>query len=226
MKKVLIAGLIAFALLAVGGTASAWYVDVEGEVCDAALDIQLELTGDVAEEEEEYTFWTTAGVDGSGMVDIFGHGCKDFVDTKVMGEGSIYATQTMIVDGCLEDCGEGLCECPEYVYGATQTAKVDGMGMIDMCTQADDRKDDHHQELFVMGHGDFTAGMGVAYQIEDQDPVIHAMGALGTNVGFSAMGKTTFDETDGDANGWFMVGMGFQDEGCIQECPDCPCMPK
>ena len=227
MKKVLLAGLVAFALVAVGGTASAWYVDLEGEFWDAAVDVSLAVDG--THEEEVYIMTTAVGGIGDFGIDIEGSSCRDKLDTDVWtsrcGDGGyIYAEQTMLVTGCLERCGEGQCECPDYVYYAAQGATVNGKGLIDLDQNVDDRRNDHEQELDVFGKGDFTAGMLVMYQIEGCDPVTHAMGAFGTNVGFWASGETDFDENTGHADGHFITMMGFCDPSC-PVCTEEPCPP-
>jgi len=226
MNKILIAGLIAFTMVAVAGSAAAWYVDVEGQFWDAKVDIQLAVDG--TNDEEEYDFTSTVGGNGNFGIDIEGNGYKDKLDTDVWttcGGASIYATQTMFVTGCLEDCqtGEPCPDCPEYGYFAAQGATIDGYGSIDLDQKVDNKCNDHEQELDVWGYGTFTAGMLVAYQIEDCDPVVHAMGAMGTNVGFFASGETDFDENDGAADGSFITMMGFYDCPCPECGPECEC---
>jgi hypothetical protein len=231
MKKVLIAGLVAFALVAIGGKAMAWNVDISGDVYDATVDIQVEVSG--TDDEEEYTMWTTVGVDGNGGIDLEGSsgGKNPWLDTDVWtycGGATIYATQTMLVTGCLEDCPTEPCgDCPEYVYFAHHTATIDGKGKIDLDQQIDDSNNDHEQDLDMWGKGDFTAGMLVSYQIEGCDPVTHAMGATGTNVGFWAAGETDFNENTGQADGGFIAIMGYCDPSCpvCEEEPCEPCIP-
>ena len=234
MKKILIAGLVAFALVAVTGAASAWYVDIESQVWDANLDLQLSVAGEVSGEEEVYGIATNAGVHGDGIIDIWGSGQSEKMKVTVRtpgghcarGDGYIYADTTMLVGGCLEGCPDD-CDCPQYLYGASAGAEIDGNGIIKIETNvdADCTTDDHEQTLFAHGAGDFEAGMMVGYQIDDCDPVVHAMGATGKNVVFGAAGQTGFNEVYGDSHGGFIAVMGFCDPSC-QVCNDdvCECV--
>lgn len=222
MKKILLAGLIAFTMVALAGSAAAWNIDINAHVTDADVDISASASD--ATWDGFYGFDTTAGVDGNGDIKIWGSSCKDKLTTKVSGEGELYATQTMLVTGCLVDCGEEPCnECPDYVYGAASGAAIDGEGSIKLKSDVLNRRGDHTQKLKVYGAGDFTAGMAVAYQIEGQEPVAHAMGATGVNVNFCAYGATAFDASSGEADGFFTAYMWFHDPGCVEDdCQPCP----
>jgi len=231
MNKILIAGLIAFTMVAVAGSAAAWMIDIDAKVWDADVDVTAGVAvGDPLKDNDWYAFGTTAGVDGSGHIEIFGSECKDKISTDVhtkeyMGESDIYATQTMLVGGCLVDCAEEPCnDCPTYVYGAAAGATISGNGEINLDSNYQDRHYDQAQDLKVHGEGDFTAGMMTLSLIEGSDPVAHAMGAYGGNVNFCAFGHTEFEANNGGASGVFGAFMWYEDEpcGCPTE-PGCPC---
>ena len=221
MKKILLAGLVAFALLSIGGTASAWDIDLDGWVKDVDIDMTFNVNGalDDYNDDEVYSMTSTLGVDGDGYIDIDGDSTgshRDYLDTDIWhGKGTFYATQTVTVVGDLEEC---VCP-PAYLYHAEQGAWINGQGFIDLDqnVDADDCEDEHQQELDVCGVGDFKAGMRT-YSLVDwcDEPIVeeHAMGAAGQNVKFSADGHTEFNEMYGDASGEFSAWLRFRDCGC------------
>ena len=223
MKKIIIAGLVAFALLSVGGTASAWDIDLEGWVEDVDIDLTFNVNGflDDYNDDEVYSMTSTLGVDGEGYIDIDGDstgGHRDYLDTDIWnGKGTFYATQTVTVVGDLEEC---VCP-PGYLYHAEQGAWINGRGEIDLdqTMDADDCEDEHQQSLEVCGVGDFKAGMKT-YSLVDwcDEPVpveeTHAFGISGENVKFNVHGFTHFDEMYGDAGGTFNAFLRFRDCGC------------
>jgi len=232
MNKILIAGLITFTMVALAGSAVAWKLDVEANVTDADVDISAGVAYQAP--TEEYVYTTTAGVDGSGTIEISGSsnekdGKWDSLKTTVTttDDGTlIYATQTMLVAGCLVDCGTTPCDCPGYLYYAASGASINGQGEIELRSDVVDDNSDNEQKLRANGEGDFTAGMLVYYQVEGEKPVAHAMGAYGVGVSFCAKGETDFNTDNGQAGGYFGAKMNFQDEGCPcpdPECPECPC---
>jgi len=229
MNKILIAGLIALTMVIVTGSAVAWKLDVEANVTDADVDISAEVAYQAP--TEEYVYTTTAGVDGSGTIEISGSsdeidGKWDSLKTTVKttdDDTSIYATQTMLVAGCLVDCGTSPCDCPGYLYYAASGASIDGQGEIELRSDVVDDNSDNEQKLIAHGEGDFTAGMLIAYQVEGQEPVVHAMGAYGVSVHFCAKGETDFNTDNAQADGYFGAMMNFLDEECLCPDPECPC---
>jgi len=229
MKKIILAGLVAFTLLSISGTASAfmWYDFNHVHIRDA----DVEITASVHDTEDDREYWldVVAGVEGSGEIDMWGNQGIEAIDTDVetegCGESHIYASEQMFVTGCLTDCCLGdCCECPTYEYLAYQSADITGRGKIDLDSNVENG-DDNTQELDVCGRGTFTAGLMVDYDIiypdgddcdEDPDVVneLHIMGAGGTNVKFNADGDTWFDVYDGDAGGQFSAWLRFRDCGC------------
>jgi len=225
MKKVLMVALVAFALLAIGGTASAWIIDLDGWNSGVDLELSIEVEGalDDYNDDEVYKMTTTLGIDGQGYVDIDGSSCGDDLDTDVWnGKGTFYATQTMEVWGDLEECD---CEQPDYYYAASQGALIDGRGNIDLDQNVDayDCADEHQQFLDVCGVGDFEAGMSTYSEVDwCCEPVIeqHVMGAFGSEVKFTISGHTEFNEMYGDASGEFEAWLRFRDCGCDDD-DDC-----
>lgn len=215
MKKILFASLVAFCLVATG-SAMAWKVDIDAHVHDATLDLQFETTG-TDRDGDSYYFATTAGVDGTGNIDIFGHGhwCRDrgtlITEVESRKGGSLYATQTLGTRGCLTDC------CERYSYVAGSGATIDGTGKIFLAEGENvGICRDHYngQILMVHGEGDFTAGMGSTLWVGDQEPVSHAMGAWGDNAEFCAFGIQGMDNSDGENMGFFTATMHFHDNDC------------
>lgn len=229
MKKILLIAFIAFGLVATG-SAMAWKVDIDAHVHDATLDMQFETTGEDFD-GDAYLFGTTAGVDGTGNIDIYGRGHWNndmgFLTTEVESRkgADMYATQTLGVQGCLIDCAEEPCnECPEYTYVASSGATIDGTGKIFLAEGENVGFCDNYngQVLAVHGEGDFTAGMGSTLWIGDEEPVTHAMGAWGENVEFCAFGIQGMDNSDGENSGYFTAHMSFNDDGCPEDdCDDC-----
>ena len=112
MKKIVI-GLIAFAMVAMTGSALAWDIGVTIGVEDAKVDITATATDD------DYILAASAGVDGTGDICIQGEGDSDggYLITGVSGRGELYAAQGLGIAGCLIECTEEPCdECPDYLY--------------------------------------------------------------------------------------------------------------
>ena len=224
MKKIII-GLIAFAMVTFTGSAIAWDVDITIGVQDTNVDITATATTD------DYVLATAAGVDGTGQIGIHGEGDSEsgYMITGVSGEGELYAAQGLGSTGCLADCGEEPCdECPDYEYGATSGATINGQGEIILAQAVgyDTQKGNvNGQILVVRGEGDFTAGMMSSLWIEEMgEPVNHAMGTYGENVKFCAFGIHGMDTSDGTNAGYFTTDMNFLDEGC--EGNDCSPDPE
>ena len=227
MKKILLASLVAFCLIATGSS-MAWKIDLDSHVRDAKLDLQFSTTG-TDWDGDSYLFATTAGVDGYGKIDIDGHGYarrdQGTLTTEVKSRdgGAIYATQTLGTRGCLEDCAERpCCDVPRYSYYAESFAAIDGTGKI-FLTEGENVRiccDNYNgQILKVHGEGDFKAGLGSTLWVGDQEPVSHQMGAWGENVEFCAFGIQGMDNSDGANGGFFTAKMHF----CDPPCPEPPC---
>lgn len=216
MKKIL-AGFIAFTMLALAGSAAAWDINVQIDVQDADVNVNAAATG------ENYIFVTAAGVDGTGKINIHGTGGDNqgVLLTRVQShdqDTDIYAYQGLGVKGCLVECGEEPCnECPEYMYTAESSAALHGQGEIFITGIVSHNLSG--QIFYTYGEGDFTAGMISNLWIEDQQPVTHAMGIYGKGVGFYAFGVQGMDPTDGTNAGMFTADMQFLNPGC--DTPDC-----
>jgi len=232
MKKILLIALIAFSLVATG-SAMAWRIDIEAHVSQATMDLQASATG-TDWDDDSYLFATTAGVDGTGKIDIFGQGYarndQGKLETEVWSRAgaSMYATQTLMTEGCLVECpdDEPCYECPDYVYGAGSGATIDGTGSIYLGSGENVFCGKTGQILTVHGEGDFTAGMTSTLWVDDLEPVSHTMGAFGENVDFCAFGIQGIDNGNGANNGFFTATMSFQDDPCPGEtCDDDDCDP-
>ena len=214
MKKIII-GLIAFAMVTFTGSAIAWDVDITIGVQDTNVDITATAT------TNNYVLATAAGVDGTGQIGVHGEGDSEggYMITGVSGEGELYAAQGLGSTGSLVDCDEEPCdECPDYEYSATSSAAINGQGTIILAQAAgyDTQKGNiNAQILAAHGEGDFTAGMMSRLWVEGmEEPVGHAMGATGQNVGFCVFGIHGMDTGDGTNAGYFTADMNFLDEGC------------
>jgi len=237
MKKVLIAGLVAFSLVLIGGSAMAWHIDSDIDVVDAGVYVEAGHT-----DNDWNYFATVAGVDGTGAINIHGGepghflGIDSGLGTMVcVQDGSGHASQYMAVSGCLPECcvcdDEQCGFCPEYGYKANAYATVDGQGMIAIasveglgrdCTKCCFGGEYNGQGLYTKGNGDFTAGMSSTRWIETSEGVwdsdSHAMGAYGENVHFKAYGIQGMAVGDGENAGMFHAEMCFHDDGCGPVC--------
>jgi len=215
MRKIIIP-LIAFAMVTFTGSAIAWDIDIGIGVQDSDVEITASAT------TENYTLASSAGVDGTGQISIHGEGDSEsgYMLTGVEGEGELYASQGIGARGCLVDCGEEPCDdCPDYEYGATSSAAINGQGTIMLAQAAgyDTQQGNvNAQVLVVQGHGDFIAGMMSSLLIEGmEEPVNHTMGTYGENVEFCAFGIHGMLTTNGTNAGYFTTDMNFlNEEGC------------
>jgi hypothetical protein len=241
MKKVLFAGLVAIALVAMTGTSMAWEIDVDVEVRDAYY------SGYVQAWEDDYYFDSFAEMAGFGDVAIHGQGepgqgyMVTHLDWDSWFEGYGNADQYMDVEGCCPGCcpdDDEDCECPyNYYYEAYQGAEIEGAGEIWLGQAVDYDFDDfgydwvNGQELIIDGTGAFDAFQWSSQIMDDAEPEYHGWygGGYGLDY-FEAWGIQGMDRYDCEFGGLFeMFGFYEEDpcEECCDDCPDCPeCPPE
>jgi len=218
MRKIVV-GLIVVALIAMAGTTIGWEVDINISVDSSKVDVSAQST-ETTDDGAYALLGTSAGIDGTGTINIQGNGEEDYLTSHVIGTGNLYAYQGLIVNGCLVECSEGNCEeCPSYIYTSQTGATINGSGEILLAGAAhlDNFEFDgvNGQVIFVKGSGSFTSGLLTSYIIEGmEEPVTHAMGAHGGNVKFMAYGMAGMDTGNGESAGFFKTNLHFNEPGC------------
>ena len=220
MKKLIIAGLVAFSLVALAGSASAyWNVDIEAEVNNATAIIYgaggSDECGDCLEGGEcppgcsstvSYYLQSNAGIvagDGDIYIDGFGGAGFGAMFTEVDGGGyQVFADQTLDAVIC-QDC----CEPFEHYHAESSVDIHKGGAYIELAqaTEVTGPYTGYYpttgQILYVNGGAD--EGFDV-HLTATEGGETHTMGIYGENMEyFGAEAFQGFEYDDSTMYGWF-----------------------
>jgi len=225
MKKILLAGLVAFVLIGVSGMAAAqdpnwWYVDVEADVINATAiifgaggsDVPGEClscdqcNGDGCASTLAYYLQSGAGIaNGYGSADLWGMGTNGpgLMFTSVSGTGDwVFANQQLDAVVCQDCCPEG-----EY-YGAYTSVDVKEGGVSAYLEQGTEQTGPYTdywpttgQIVHANGGAEGTIDVHMTANLNGET---HTMGIYGENVdGFNAFAYQGMEYTDSTAYGAF-----------------------